>query len=267
MKTNKRFLLFWLFIPIMVWAGCDKTDELSYKGLDTSPGYFVECYLTSGDVYKLSATRISPISEDYILDYSADFDVTIDSVQLYHSLYSEDGSNYIYNFGNANKFNPSAEMDTVRLQVINSQNDTLRSFTTVPDAIMLHQAVIENDNLKISIKSSGKAFHDYYLLKIDMLKKNGDTSEDLKFYDLTNSSGESSELVIGYRLQDKPTIEALKIELFRVTESNYRYQLSLWNAVNANNDNLVFPNPLDGNIENGIGIFTCFSKKELKIEL
>jgi hypothetical protein len=267
MKIKTLLIFRLLFILTIGLQGCDQSEELSFKDLDTSPGYFVECYLTPGEVYKLSATRISPLSDDYILDYSADFDVTIDSLTLFHSLYSENGSNYIYNFGNAEEFAPAKTTDTVRLQVINAENDTLRSFTTVPDSIQLINATIDDDILQISLTLSERPIHNYYLLKIEFFKQNEETSSDLKFYDLSKTGTDQSELEIGYNLPMETMVKSLKLELFRVTEANYKYQLSLWNAENANDDNLVFPNPLDGNIENGIGIFTCYSKKEFSMEL
>lgn len=266
MKIKILLLFRFLFILIILLQGCDQSEQLSFKDLDTSPGYFVECYLTPGEVYKLSATRISPLSDDYILDYSADFDVTIDSLTLFHSLYSENGSNYIYNFGNAKEFVPAQTTDTVRLQVINAENDTLRGFTTVPDSIQLNHATIEDDKLQIRFTSSEKLIHNYYLLKIEFLKQNEETSSDLKFYDLSKIQADEPELEIEYELPMETMEKSLNLELFRVTEANYKYQLSLWNAENANNDNLVFPNPLDGNIENGIGIFTSYSKKKFSIE-
>jgi hypothetical protein len=267
MKTKELVLLFLLFIPVLGWQGCDRSEELNFEDLDTSPGYFIECYLSRGEEYKLSATCISPLSDDYILDYSADFDVTIDSLTLFHSLYSENGSNYIYNFGNAEEFAPGKTTDTLRLQVINAENDTLRSFTTVPDSIQLNHATIEDDRLQIRFTSSERLIHKYYLLKIEFLKQNEETSSDLKFYDLSKTRTDQPELEIEYNFPMETMVKSLKIKLFRVTEANYKYQLSLWNAENANNDNLVFPNPLDGNIENGIGIFTCYSKKEFSMEL
>lgn len=262
-KIKLSFIVSFIF-ALLVW-GCEFHDDLRFEDLNATPGYFVECYLTSGDIYKLSATRLSSLNDDYILDYSADFTATIDSVKMYHSLYTENGSNYIYNFGNSERFIPVDTQDTIFLKLISADKDTLTSFTTVPDSIRVNSVNLSNNLLKINIASSDCAMHDYYFLKVKLHRQNEEPFGDVKFYNFSNIESQSKELVFEYSFIDTALVKTISIDLYRVTEANYKYQISLSNAKSANNDNLVFPNPLDGNIENGLGIFTCFSKKKLEL--
>ena len=85
-------------------SACVSDQELDFSTLKGDPGYFVECYLKPGDVYKLSATKIQPIHEDYILDYSLEFLVSVDTINLVQGLYKETNSGYIFNYGHAFRF-------------------------------------------------------------------------------------------------------------------------------------------------------------------
>jgi hypothetical protein len=265
MKQSVFKILLILFM--FGFAGCNGQDGLDFTDLDTSPGYFVECYLVRGEVLKLSATKITPLKDDYVLDYSLKFEVHVDSVRLWQSLYSEAGSNYIYNYGSPRIFKPSEADDEIGLTVITPENDTLTSRTTIPDEIQLKDINVVEDCTVIHFLPSPNSYHDYYILKATSYYQNKETNNDVLFYDLSKVRNDSSSLDIKYSLEKKYECDNLKFQLFRVTEDNYNYQLSLWNARKANSDNLIFPDPLDSNIDNGIGIFTCYSEVEFEVDL
>jgi hypothetical protein len=164
-------------------------------------------------------------------------------------------------------FNPSEADDEIKLKVITPENDTLTSSTTVPDRIQLKNVNVVEDGTEINFLPSGNSYHDYYILKATSFYQEKETNNDVLFYDFSRVKNDGSSFRIKYISGKNYKSDSLRFQLFRVTEDNYKYQFSLWNARNANSDNLVFPDPLDGNIDNGIGIFTSYSKLDFEVGL
>ena len=251
---NKMYLVsIGLFLLI---SACVSDQELDFSTLKGDPGYFVECYLKPGDVYKLSATRIQPIHEDYILDYSLEFLVTIDTINLVQGLYKETTSGYIFNYGHAFRFTP-LQQKTVSLLVISPEKDTITSTTTIPDDVTIEDAQLKDKNLSFSFNTCPDGRHNYYITSIATHLQDTIKTHSM-FLDYGHiHSVQREEFEFELKADDYKQVE---INLKRVTRENFDYQISLWNANKANNDNLTFPSPLEGNLSNAMGIFTCYTE-------
>ncbi len=256
-------MLFGLLLMIsVVWSGCD--ESLSTTSPSQSPGSFVECYMRPGELYNLTATQIQPIFEDYILDYSYDFKVYITDVsthQLTKSLFVEPGTGYIYNYGSPARLDAAFEL--VSLLVITPSRDTLRAQTTIPEQVSFESFTYLDNKISAAFYTSDQTNQNYYIVIV-----NYDTTDeeqnivlkfDIKYLELGDSAQpELHEVTFENDLYANS--QNLKLTLMRVTEENYNYQISLEDAKSSGSDNITFPSPLAGNIQNGIGIFTAYTE-------
>lgn len=251
--TKMYLVAIGLFLLI---SACVDDQELDFSSLKGDPGYFVECYLKPGDVYKLSATKIQPIYEDYILDYSLEFLVSVDTICLVQGLYKEASSGYIFNYGHAFRFTPLLQK-TVSLLVISPDNDTITSTSTIPDDVTIEGVQLMDKKLSFSFNTSSDGRHNYYITSIATHLQDTTETESL-FLDYGHINAvQTEEFEYELKTDDYDQVE---IHLKRVTRENFDYQISLWNANKANNDNLTFPSPLEGNLRNAMGIFTCYTE-------
>ena len=251
---SKLYLVFFgLFFLI---SACVSDQELDFSTLKGDPGYFVECYLKPGDVYKLSATKIQPIYEDYILDYSLEFLVTVDTIKLVQGLYREVNSDYIFNYGHVYRFTPF-QQQTVSLFVITPEKDTITSISTIPEPVAIEEALLTDGYVSFKFKTTVNSGHNYYITSIATHLQDTIETESL-FLDYGHINTVQTE-AFEYDLKAE-VFERVEVTLKRVTRDNFNYQISLWNANKANSDNLTFPSPLDGNLTHAMGIFTCYTE-------
>jgi len=231
-------------------------DELAEK-----PPYFIECYLIPNDLFKLSATKLQAINEDYILDYSLDFDVKIDTTWLLQGLYRDEYSTYIYNYGHWNRFQVTNK-DFSSLLVITPENDTVIGTTTIPEFININDAKGDDENVTISFELDKKAYHNYYISNLQCYK-NDSVKTVTKYNDLSHLEPiKNAELKIRIPCEQYDSIVSV---VMRLTEENYNYQISLNNAKDSNDESLVQPASLNGNLINSAGIFTCYTVDTLVI--
>jgi hypothetical protein len=250
------------FLVMFLIQSCLEEEELPLDVLGSEPGYFVECYLNPGELYKLSATKVQAIHEDYLLDYSIEFEVKVDTIKLLHSLYRENENRFIYNYGSALRFQPKAG-ETVKLRLISPELDTITGETEIPDEIEILDAFIRNDSIVYSYETCINQKHNYYMASFHYWYEDDDALQVL-FSDFSHIY--TKQIVTGaYQLPEDKTFLKGSLTLFRITEENYKYQLSLDNAQRANTDNLIQPTPLQGNLKNSMGIFTCFTQDTVLI--
>ena len=251
----KRIIYIYILIFALLYS-CVENRELSFNGLHTEPGYFVECYLIPGEAYRLSATKLQPLYEDYILDYSLEFDVKIDTLNLKHGLFKQNDTYYHYNYGHPSHFRPKRAALT-HLHVCTPDNDTITASTTIPEQVHLFNTQFQNNEIKFDFILSAESWHNYYMININaqhidtLVRKN-------RFLDYSDIDFEDT-VSFKYNFIANGDLKKLKVVLRRVTRANYDYQISMQNAKDANRDNLVLPSPLAGNLKNATGIFTCFT--------
>ncbi|MBU2915947.1 DUF4249 family protein [Reichenbachiella agariperforans] len=253
----------WVVLVFMCWA-CDFNRELETPYIEPHDQYFVECYMRPDELYNLTATEVSPIFEEYILDYSLDFDVYIidqDTVELRQSLFVEPETGYIYNYGSGRRL--PENIAGVSMLVISPTRDTIRAYSRVPEQILLDTAFLIHNQVNISFYTSEDSEDNYYIyyLNYDVLNHSGAQIKKsevayLDFHDYSERVLKQSSLS-GDSLD---YADEVQVTLMRVTRENFLYQRSLQDAKNASKDNVTYPAPLEGNIENGVGIFTCYTE-------
>ena len=251
----KRIIYIYILIFGLFYS-CVENRELSFNGLYTEPGYFVECYLIPGEVYRLSATKLQPLYEDYTLDYSLEFNVKIDTLTLKHGLFKQPSANYLYNYGHTYCFIPKKQ-DLAQLFVRTPDNDIITATTTIPEQVDLFNALFHDNEIKLDFMLSADSWHNYYMININaqhtdtLVRKN-------RFLDYSDRDTKDT-VSFKFNVTPKGDLEKLTVVLRRMTRANYEYQISMQNAKDANRDNLVLPSPLAGNLKNATGIFTCFT--------
>jgi len=264
METKRTLLktYFLLMVISIFMGGCE--EELSTISPNAEPGYFVECYMRPGELYNLTATKIQPIFEDYILDYSYDFDVFIvdtDTAELSQGLFVEPGTGFIYNFGSPLRLD--ADLDQVSLFVITPTQDTITARTTIPEQVSIESAVINESQIAVDFFSTTLTNQNYYIVIVNFLREDemGTLIRefDIKYLEVGDTPEPILQEII---FENEFFLEArdMKLTLMRVTEENYNYQITLEDAKSAGSDNITFPAPLAGNIQNGIGIFTAYTE-------
>ena len=254
---QKTGFMTWLFV-VVILSSCIENRELPYDGLNAEPGYFIECYLVPGDLYRLSATKLQPLYDDYILDYSLEFDVWVDSLKLWQGLLREENTEYIYNYGHFQRFSPLANQSVVEMEAITPEGDTVTAESTIPVDVKILNGEFDDDLVKFDFVLSEESWHNYYMININT--ENADTTHhNIRFLDYSHLSI-ADTVSFEYGISKTENIDELTVILRRITKTNYDYQISLENAKDANSDNLVLPSPLAGNLENATGIFTCYTR-------
>ncbi|SMO52253.1 protein of unknown function [Saccharicrinis carchari] len=251
----KRIIYLSILLAILLPA-CVENRELSFNGLHTEPGYFIECYLIPGDIYRLSATKLQPLYEDYILDYSLELKVKIDTLLLEHGLYKQEHTQYLYNYTHPYHFMP-AQNALIELMLITLENDTVLASTTVPAKVNILNPRKDNNEISFDFTLSPQSIHNYYMLNIS-LQQADTVYRKNRFLDYGHLNTKDT-VTFSYDISHYGDSEKISVVLRRITKANYDYQISLQNAKDANRDNLVLPSPLAGNLKNATGIFTCFT--------
>lgn len=261
MVIDKGHKLLWIFMLLILFS-CE--EGLDIESPNANPGYFVECYMRPGELYNLTATQIQPIFEDYILDYSYDFDAYVideDTNRMYQSLFVEPETGFIYNFGSPERLYP--ELEEVKMLVISPNQDTLTASTTIPEQVSLESAIYSDNMISLSFYSSTSVNQNFYIAIVNYTELDKEEKEimafDIKYLEFADTESQVLQK-IEFENSLYSSSEDLKLTLMRVTEENYNYQISLEDAKSAGTDNITFPAPLAGNIENGIGIFTAYTE-------
>ena len=254
-----RYLI--TILVVMIMTSCIEEHVLPLEELDEKPSYFIECYLIPNDVYKLSATKLQAINEDYILDYSLEFDVEIDTISLVHGLYREENATYVYNYGHWYRFKPNQQKE-VSLKVISPDGEVISGSTTIPSSLTISTASFNQRTVVMNFVLDEAPKHNYYIGHLKCYF-NDSTHQRTKYFDLSHLPPNDYTSVSINTV--KSNYDSISATLMRITEANYKYQLSLNNAISSNRDNLVQPTPLQGNLVNSSGIFTSYSSDIIKI--
>lgn len=261
MKKLRWFCLM-IFFGLMI--SCQLGERLDVRDMGNAPGYFLECYCQPGEMYEMTATRIAPIAEAQVLDYSLKFDVRLwdgEEIKLNHSLFTKPGTDFIYNYATSRRLDPELT-DTIYLHVTAPDGEQLTAKTAIPDAVKIDTVILNRDHLQIFFKTSAHREQNFYILtanwsgegyKHGYIRFLGDyTKERLVGYDLIVPEGERQDsLVVGLK---------------RMTEEGFRYQYSLHEADMAGNESLFSPVELSGNISGALGIFTCYTADRIRVK-
>ena len=248
---------------MLVITSCANEGFLDLETDNEINDYIVECYLEPGELYNLAVSRIKSLDDDFILDYVEGYQVKINEHALMYGLYRLP-SGYICNYGSDAIFQPEAG-EEVSMQVISDEGDTLRANTSVPSPVSELNAVYAKYSIDVTLAAASEARHNYYLV---LLRKVFEDRQEQCLSELYDFSRSENHKYVNFTLNLKKELApGYKIIIKRITQENYQYQKSLWNARKANNDNVVYPYPLEGNIQNGEGIFTCYTADSVYIKV
>ena len=267
-SVKKHITLLALFVLGVSTHSCDFQQGLSREIIPAEQKYFVECYLKPGALYNLTATDVQPIFEDYILDYSLDFEVVIidtDSVILARSLFIDPETGFIYNYGSPRQL--ALDSEKVSLFVVAPNGDTLTADTEIPSQVVLESADYHDNIIAATFLPSENSKENFYIAIVNYIKESLDENNepilvndfDIQYIEL-GQANPSKEFGIYFENELFKISPDLQFTLMRVTEENFNYQLSLENAKNSSADNITYPSPLEGNLENGVGIFTAYTE-------
>ncbi|MGL1889403.1 MAG: DUF4249 domain-containing protein [Reichenbachiella sp.] len=256
---NSRGLIGLMMVMCMA---CSLNDELDRQDVAIEEAYFVECYLQTGELYNLTATKVQPIFDDFILDYSLDFDVFIidaDTTELFQSLFIEPETGYIYNYGSGQRLD--GDLESVNLLVITPTGDTITSVTAIPDSINIDSTWLSGVQIVTEFQLSPIAGQNYYLHNVVYTTTEEDSiyqEYETQYLDLEVELSAHHQVILSL----KNIVDTLDISvtLMRVTKENFDYQRSLDQAKQSTRNNITYPSPLEGNLINGVGIFTCYSE-------
>ncbi len=261
MKKLGYFCLMVCFGPMI---SCQLGERLDVRDMGDAPGYFLECYCQPGEMYEMTATRIAPIAEAQVLDYSLKFDVRIwdgEEIKLNHSLFTKPGTDFIYNYATSHCLDPELT-DTIYLCATAPGGEKLTAKTAVPEAVKIDTVILERDCLQIFFKTSVHKEQNFYALTVNW---NG---EGKKYGHIRFLDGYTEEQWVRYELliPEKERQDSLVVGLKRMTEEGFKYQYSLHEANMAGNESMFLPVELSGNISGALGIFTCYTADRVRVK-
>ena len=185
-----------------------------------------------------------------------------------------------YDFFLANNplnFVPNKEY-TLTVEVPNYE--TISAKQVYPETVEILEASINENTFKIKFNDNANT-QDFYLLRLykkdlnggdffynkwiepfgTQTKYSGFCNECVIFNDDTFNGDTNVEIVVSHGYYNPDT--TYKAVLFHVTEDFYKYDVTLDNSNNAEDNPFVEPVILHRNFENGYGVFTLINKSEL----
>lgn len=246
----------------LMFVSCELGQELDIQDMGESSGYFIECYCEPGEMFNLTATRLAPIAEDQLLDYSLKFETYIiagERFKLYHSLFMKPDSRFIYNYA-SNRRLSREDADTLYLDMLAPDGTFISGETGIPEDIRFDSVRITGEQIYTCFTTSSDVSCNYFILQIQAFE--GKKPEGRKVYYMQDlSAGSKVESRQDFTLSEKT--DSVVVTLKRFTKEGFQYQLSVKDAEDANKGSLVAPAPLVGNLEGAIGVFTCFTKDRI----
>lgn len=255
----RKFLIIGIVICVLL-PGCELGERLDIQRMGDSPGYFIECYCRPDSMYEMTATRIAPVAEPQVLDYSLEFDVCIladEPVKLYHSLYFRPDNHFVYNYASSKRLDV-AKVDSLYLEVTAPGGEAIFSETAIPKQVKIDSVTWHGKEITTYFMSDECEEENYYVLTLSWESEGG----NVRTYFLSGFEGRE-QVKQEYPLSD--TVTSVNVSLKRMTEAGYRYQYSLFEAQNAGTESLFAPVELLGNICGAMGIFTCYTEDRARV--
>lgn len=255
----KRYLII-IFIPLL-W-GCMPEEELPLRNMGEINGYFIESYCKPGQPIALTATTILAVAEELNPDFYISMDVwatALYPIHLKHKLFTIPGSNFIYNYGSDDIFDPKGA-DTLYLNILTPEQQQIRAKTFIPSQVTIDTAWLTNNTAGIRFYSSRNPDENYYLYTLQLAKGDSLLEKEVSYLDYNSFSPTSMiERTITSSLIEHADYALLSLK--RITRECYDYQISLNKANSAQQGSITTPVPLAGNIEGAWGIFTYLTEE------
>ena len=245
------------------WS-CELGERLDIKDMGEGPGYFLECYCQPGEMFEMTATRLAPIAEPQILDYSLEFDVRViagDTIKLNHSLFARPGSKFLYNYASSRRLYRDAA-DTVYLKAVAPDGKRLTAKTAIPQPVEIDSVLWKDNNLVTLFTTSEDAGQNFFLLTVMW---SAEQKSHRRMHFRGNQKGRK-QMECRTEINHLERIDSVVVELKRMTEEGYKYQYSLHEAQVAGEESLFTPVQLTGNISGAMGIFTCYTTVRKRVK-
>jgi len=261
MSTNKILLLVLSIITI----SCQPDNSLDLGDLSAPPKYFVECFCKPGDFYQLTATKVTPMADDFIWDLSIPFRTYITDLnthKLNQGVFYNPYSNFVYNYASPQKV-PIDFTDTLYLKIISPEGDTIIGKTQVISQIKINNYSLKDNTIELSFNIDTSPEKRYYTLRIENWKEGKIISTVKLFTDFNTSTKTSETLAIVNNIEEYKSVnelDSIRIKLFHITKENYDYMTSLNEAIKSNEDSMTQPAPIKGNLDGSLGIFTYYTE-------
>lgn len=194
-----------------------------------------------------------PVVYDLIWNASVKVICNEDTVRLRNIIYTDNISDYLYNYRNDELANFTSKY---KLQIVTSTFDTIIAETdNIPD-VNIDSLRISNSFINIFTANTDNANNNYYLVRLINFSEENKSKKQLIF----NCSGLSSGRVkIDFPFEKDNSTDSVYVNLYRINKEAFNYHTSLEKAYAANHDPFTIPCLIEGNISNGLGIFTCCS--------
>ncbi len=249
-----------LILPIITLS-CQPENTLDINEISDPPEYFVECFCKPGDLYQLTATRVTRMSDDFIWDLSIPFKTYITdstSHKLSQGLFYDAYSHFVYNYSSPLKV-PVDFNDSLYLKIISPSGDTISGKTHVVSQIKISNYNLKNNNIELSFNIDPSADKRHYVINIENWQQ-GEIINSEKLFSNFSTSYKESETVNITNSTNIHELDSIRIKVFHVTGENYDYQISLNDAIKSNENNITQPSPLKGNLNGSLGIFTYYTE-------
>lgn len=257
---------YWIGILCLFNLSCDQKVELPQQDIALDQAYFIECYLQNDALYNVSATEVQPIFDDFILDYTLDFDIYIigeDSVRLRKGLFIDD-TGYITNYGRGVRLD--SNLTRVDFLAIPELGDTIKASSLLPPSIQINEASYIDDQLTFNFNSDVHSQFNYYIYLLSYIEQEADSlveKSSTQFLDLSLWTEDHFTETISLS-QHIDSLD-LSLTLMRVTADNFKYQQSLFKSKNGTRSSVTYPVSIIGNLENAVGIFTVYAEDKVII--
>ncbi len=251
---------------ILACLSCMPEENLPVRDVGNTPEYFIECYCKPGKIFALSATNVLPVAQDLEVDFSKEMKVTIFAgrkIELQHMIYTLPGSDFIYNYGSNERFLPSA-LDSLTLDIQTPEQKHITASTPIPPAINIHSYRFEREEAYIQFYTSSNPYDNYFIYTAEAIRNDSVMSKSISYLDYSGYR-QTSLIERSLTLTDYQKAEKIVLNLKRITQANYDYQISLNAANSANQSSITTPVPLKGNLKGAIGIFTCYTEDQAEI--
>lgn len=261
MLKNKLILLF----IVLISFSCQPDNSLDLEDLSAPPKYFVECFCKPGEFYQLTATKVTPMADDFIWDLSIPFKAYItdnSTHKLNQGVFFNNQTHFVYNFASSIKV-PEDFSDTLYLKVVSPEGDTITGKTHTISEVKIKDYKVNNDNIELTFDTDESSLYRYYVSIIENWKDKKIKNTVKLFSDFSKSNKKTETLSISNEITEFSSIneiDSIRIKLLHLTKENYEYMLSLKEAIKANEDNLTQPTPIKGNLNNSLGIFTYYTE-------
>lgn len=256
----------YLIIAIsLITISCQPDNILDIEELAAPPKYFIECFCKPGDFYQLTASKVTPMSDDFIWDLSIPFRAYItdtNTFKLNQGVFYDKRTNFVYNYASPQKV-PSAFTDSLYLKILSPDGDTITGKTHVVSQTKINNYKILNNNIELSFNIDPSLDKRHYSIIFENWKEGEIVSKVRFFSDYKTSTKEIETVSLEndiYKYDSINELDSVRIKLFHITDENYKYMISLKEAINSNEDNMTQPSPIKGNLKGSLGIFTYFTE-------